>query len=84
MEKFCKVFETEKHGQIMVKIDRNNESVPEVRFYASPEGLGVCSLAISFTDDDAGCDLAEAAFAKADEEFCIRHTEPIFRMAQES
>lgn len=82
-EKFCKLFETETHGQLLVKIDRNEESVPEVRFYASPVGLGVCSLAVSFTDDD-GWDLAEAAFAKADEAFCIKYTEPLFKMAEDA
>lgn len=84
ISQYCKIYETDKHGQLLVKIDRNEAGIPEVRFYAQPEGLGVCSLAVSFTDDDEGWDLAEAAFAKADEAFCIKHTEPIFKMAEDN
>ena len=83
MEKFCKLFETDAHGQILVKLDVNDKGVPEVRFYAQPEGLGVCSIAVSFSDDDAGWDLADKAFAKSDADFAVKQLEPIFKMADE-
>jgi len=49
---FAKLFETKKYGQILVKID--DDDGPEVRYYFEPKGLGVCSMALSFTDDDKG------------------------------
>lgn len=60
---FAKLFETEEHGQILVKIASNDKG-PEVRFYYKPEGLGVCSIALEFEDIDGGWDLAEKIFEK--------------------
>lgn len=63
---FAKIFESKKVGQILVKMDVDEESRPEVRYYFQPKDLGVCSMAFSFSDDDAGHDLAEAAFEASD------------------
>ncbi len=55
--------------QILVMLDEGDEG-PEVRFFFKPPGLGVCSSALIFTDDDAGnaWEKAEAAFANVDEQ----------------
>ncbi len=74
---FCRLFETSTHGQILVKLDRNDEGIPEVRYYMQPPNLGVCSVALSFSDDDEGWDLAENAFAKSDERYCVEKVVPI-------
>ena len=66
-DKFAKLFETEKYGQILVKIDSSDDG-PEVRFYFQPENLGVCSIAHSFKDSDAGWLAAEKFFHKVDVE----------------
>lgn len=79
---FCKLFETEKHGQILVKLDGNNEGAPEVRFYAAPEGLGVCSVAALYTDDDAGWDRAEEYFARVDQTKAIAATAIVFKLGE--
>lgn len=63
---FAKLFESEAYGQILVKVDANDKGEPEVRYFFQPEGLGVCSCAASFTDDDAGWDKAETLFAAVD------------------
>lgn len=81
-DKFCKVYETKERGQILVKIEANDEGIPEIRFYAQPPDLGVCSVAVTFSDDDEGWDLVERAFAKADEEFCIKQVKPLFMFAE--
>ena len=60
---FAKLYETEETGQVLVKID-DGEKGPEVRYYCVPEGLGVCSMALEFTDDDKG-----TAWDKADKFF---------------
>lgn len=60
---FAKLFETEEHGQILVKID-SVDGCPEVRFYFKPENLGVCSVALEFQDSDRDWDLAEKIFAE--------------------
>jgi len=66
--KFCKLFETTDLGQLLVKIDRHEETMgPEVRFFFQPPELGVCSAALSWEDDDNGWDKAEEFFTKVDE-----------------
>lgn len=56
---FAKLFDHEKYGQLLVKLDTDNEGDPEVRTYFKPKGLGVCSVAAGFKDDDEGWELAE-------------------------
>lgn len=68
MEKFCKLFETEEYGQILVKLDMNTEDSPEVRIYFQPEDLGVCSVALTHDDNDEGWERAEKSFNSVDEE----------------
>lgn len=80
--KFVKLFETEK-GQILVKLDRNIDGIPEVRIFVQPDGLGVCSVAASYTDDDEGWDLAESWFAAIDEELAIKHSKMLFNFGDE-
>lgn len=61
MSDFAKLFATENAGQILVLI-QEGDSGPEIRVFTRPAGLGVCSFAIEFTDDDEGWDKAEEAF----------------------
>lgn len=70
---FAKLFETEEHGQILVKMDTAEDaSGPEVREYFEPEGLGVCSVAFSWSDEDEDTqwEKAESTMEKADGAFC--------------
>ena len=64
---FAKLFETDL-GQILVKIDEGDNG-PEIRYYFEPEGLGLCSIALQFADDEDGeaWDKADSAFQKTDE-----------------
>ena len=62
MSKFAKLFETEKFGQILVKIDKGEDESPEIRVYVSPPKLGICSWAAGYPDSDEGWDTAEKAF----------------------
>jgi hypothetical protein len=64
---FAKLYETEV-GQILVKMDSNEEYAPEVRFYFEPQGLGVCSLATSFKDNAEGWDNQEKYFNEMSKE----------------
>ncbi|MCY1341525.1 hypothetical protein D9M68_138720 [compost metagenome] len=67
MERFAKLYEFEGIGQVLVKLD-SGDSGPEVRFFFSPPGLGVCSLAVNFQgDEDGQWDAAEMAFDMVDE-----------------
>jgi hypothetical protein len=59
---FAKIFESETLGQLLVKIDGNDHGAPEIRVFFVPEGLGVCSVALAFTDNDEGWDSADKAF----------------------
>ena len=63
---FAKLYGTDK-DQILVTIDSDSDSKPQVKFSFVPEGLGVCSTGPAWTDDDAGWDKAEAFFEKVKE-----------------
>ena len=72
MDEFCKIFVDETIGQVLVKLDSSEEDFkPEVRFYCQPKDLGVCSLALKFTDDDAGWAKAEKAFSEMDKDTAV-------------
>lgn len=79
---FARLFETE-NGQILVKVDADQDGVPEVRFYASPPGLGVCSSAILFWESDSGWERAEEFFDTVDQEMAIKAAKVIFDMSRE-
>lgn len=59
---FAKLYETEL-GQILVKQDEGEDGA-EVRIFFKPEGCGVCTLALSWGDDDS-----ETQWSKADSVF---------------
>lgn len=84
MNDFCKLFEHAEYGQILVKIDKDEDEMPEVRFYAQPKGLGVCSVAVSFTDDDEGWSSADELFAKVDKDRAIKALSPVWQLFKES
>jgi hypothetical protein len=64
---FAKLYGTDK-DQVLVKMDANEEGRPELRFYCEPDGLGVCSLAISFGDNENGWSKAERGLKDMTEE----------------
>lgn len=71
---FAKLFDTE-IGQVLVKIDVNDEYFPEVRFYFKPEGLGLCSVALEYKDEDdidSAWSKAEFNFNKIDESSALK------------
>lgn len=50
------------------------------RFYAQPEGLGVCSFAAKYEDSDEGWDRAEAFFVAIDEAKAIELAKPLYSL----
>lgn len=64
---FAKLYGTDK-DQVLVKMDTNEECKPEVRVFVKPEGLGVCSIAVSFKDSDAGWKKAQKCMNEMTEE----------------
>lgn len=68
MADFAKLFQFEKIGQVLVKLDDGDEG-PEVRIYFQPENLGICSTAFNFKEDEKGTEWekAESAFKMVDE-----------------
>lgn len=69
MEDFAKLFRFEGIGQVLVNLDEGDDG-PEVRIYFRPEGLGICSTAFRFKEDEneSEWDKAEKAFTLVDEE----------------
>lgn len=81
-DKFAKLFETPV-GQILVMLCSGDDDKPEIRFFAKPEGLGVCFVAITFDDSDKGWDAAGRVFEAIDQDGAVRGTVPLFDMAKE-
>ena len=70
---FAKLYETEKHGQILVMLDSNEDSGrPQIKVYFEPEGAGVCSVGLNFKTDISESDqwvAADKSLANFTEEF---------------
>lgn len=65
---FAKLYEND-GKQILVKLDGDEMNAPEVRFFFEPEGLGVCSAAVQWkNDNDHDWDKAEEFFKGVDAE----------------
>jgi len=80
---FAKLFTTEDRGQLLIVRQTNIDGEPEVRAYCEPEGLGVCSVALAWRDDDKGWDLQEACFNRYEEAEVREMTDGIFKSAAE-
>lgn len=66
MADFARIYDSEEHGQILVKKDQSEtEDGAEVRFYIDADryGLGICAIALTFPGDD-GWGKADAVFAE--------------------
>lgn len=65
---FAKLFSTER-GQILVMLDRDSDDSPAVSFTFDPgiDGLSTCSIALGFSDDEAGEEKARKAFEATDQ-----------------
>jgi len=84
MSKFAKLFDSENYGQIcVIQQAADGTGEPEIRFFASPEGLGVCSVALSYSESDTAWDSCDTTFEKVDLEFAEGVVKPIFDMALE-
>jgi len=69
MADFAKLFNTYKHGQILVINDSDDSGDPAISFLFQPDGLGVCKLAVNFKSD--AWDAADAYFDGATEEIAV-------------
>lgn len=70
---FCKLFVDDEGRQILIMIDMDDESLPSVKFYFTPKGLGVCKLGPSWKDDsDKSWDSAEKYFKSITRELAIK------------
>lgn len=81
---FAKIFESEKYGQLLVKADTCEEYKPEVRVYCNPPGLGICSVSLSFTDDEEGWDKQEEAFNMIDIEMAEHMAKTPYELIEEN
>ena len=69
MADFAKLFNTEKHGQILVMNDTDEDGDPVVSFRFQPAELGVCKCAINFKS--GAWEKADACFADITEESAV-------------
>ena len=78
---FAKLFERPEYGQVLAKLDADGGGAPELRWYAKPPGLGVCSFALGFGDSDEGWDAAERAFERAGDDEADQAGKALFSAA---
>lgn len=77
---FAKIFYSEEYGQILLKIDTDEDGNPEIRAYIEPDGFGVCSLALkSDNDSQEAFDNFSDAFSKMDEKDSIALLSPLLK-----
>jgi hypothetical protein len=58
---FSKTFESKRYDQIVLMKRQDTQGAPEIRFYFTAEGYGVCEFSIGFQEDcDAETRLAQA------------------------
>lgn len=69
MSNFAKMYETER-GQIVAMNDQNSEGYPAIVFFFDPcaDGLGVCQIALGFSNDEDGEKKRNKAFDALTEE----------------
>jgi len=61
---FSKIFETQEHGQILVKADQTDTEVPEIRFFFRNDQQQITSTAVLFDKTSAGCMQRDQSFAE--------------------
>lgn len=79
---FTKVFDTTK-GQIVAMLGCDEDDKPEIRFFAKPEGLGICQVAVAWENSDIGEVKAQKVFDELSEEHAIAATKQIFAFANQ-
>lgn len=58
---FSKTFDSKRYEQIVLMKRQDSQGAPEIRFYFTAEGYGVCEFGIGFHDDaDAEMRLTQA------------------------
>jgi hypothetical protein len=60
---FAKLFDTS-YGQVVVMLQSDDEGDPEIRFFAKPDNLNICSISFGYSVDE--WDEAEQGFKKID------------------
>lgn len=76
MKKFCKIFETEKYGQILARMAMNENNDPEIVIsIMMPSPLDVCSIQIAFTStsDESALANRESFMQWLDEEKALEY-----------
>lgn len=76
---FAKIFNIDEIGQVVVIFQGADETGnPELRFFAAPEGLGVCSIAVqSDNDNDETWDSFEELFESRNQENVTKMVQPL-------
>lgn len=80
---FAKIFESEKHGQMLVIKGKDDEGNPAVIVSVMPDSLGLCSASICFEDNDTGWEQRDTTFDLMDEVAAEDAASRIFCMAED-
>lgn len=78
MNDFCKVFNSEKYGQILAIADTNDEGYPALIVKLQPKGMGICGPEYKFTDSDE-----QEAWRKVDKLFDDFNIDKAEKIAEE-
>lgn len=84
MKDFCKIFNSETYGQILVTVGTDDRGTPSVSVMSNPEGCGVCAVSLKFKDEDEtlAWEKADKAFEKFDLQYAESMAEKLTSTVQ--
>lgn len=80
MNKFCRIFETVKHGQILVQLLRMESGEPLIGWSITTGDYHVDGIDVVYENSDNGWFQAESAFQQFDTEMAYRVAEKILKI----
>ncbi|MGD9809673.1 MAG: hypothetical protein AB7E76_02665 [Deferribacterales bacterium] len=83
MDKFAKLYETEKYGQILV-LKEDHEDEPSISVKVRPEGLGGASFSFNYNDSDEGIEELCRCFDEFTQEAAEEAAEFIFNSVKDT
>jgi hypothetical protein len=84
MEKFAKIFESERFGQLLVVAGTGDDGEPELKITGKPKGFGLSSICVGFPSTERGWLGLDNSFEKMDLEAAESAVTDMFEFANDS
>lgn len=85
MNKFCRIFDTVKHGQILVQLLKSkDEGAPYIEWTISTDDYGTDGIEVLYSNTEDGWFQAKSAFEQFDTEMAYRVADVILSLSDET